>query len=173
MVERYSKGLRFLLARKIGDDERARDLLQETFCIAIEKLRTTQLDNPERLAGYLRGIAVRVAMNAVRKRNREPYPIDSEAVAAIPNHEPQQFQSISQDETRKAVQELLDTMPVKRDRELLIRLYVYDQDKSEICQALGLDSLHFNRVLHRAKARFRKIVEKSVAVTGRHDGHGE
>ncbi|MDH3545495.1 MAG: hypothetical protein OEN22_00245, partial [Gammaproteobacteria bacterium] len=39
MVKRYSKGLRYLLARRIGDDERAHDLLQETFCIAIEKLR--------------------------------------------------------------------------------------------------------------------------------------
>ena len=82
MVQRYSRGLGYLLARRIGDDERARDLLQETFCIAIEKLRKTDLDNPERLAGYLRGIAVRVALNAGRRRNREPYPMEIEAVAA-------------------------------------------------------------------------------------------
>ena len=50
-------------------------------------------------------------------------------------------------------------MSVERDRDLLIRFYVYDQDKQEICRALGLDSLHFNRVLFRAKARFRKILE--------------
>ncbi|MEM9209406.1 MAG: sigma factor, partial [Pseudomonadota bacterium] len=72
LVERYSRGLRFLLIRRVGDAERASDLLQETLCIAIEKLREIDLDNPERLAGYLRGIAVRVAMNANRKRQREP-----------------------------------------------------------------------------------------------------
>ena len=52
-------------------------------------------------------------------------------------------------------------MPVERDRDLLIRLYVYDQDKEEICRELGLDSLHFNRVLFRAKGRFKKILERT------------
>ena len=162
MVKRYSRGLGYLLARRIGDDERARDLLQETFCIAIEKLRKTELDNPERLAGYLRGIAVRVALNAARQRKREPYPIEIAAIAAIPDSEPRQFQQVSREQTLSAVRELLDSMPVKRDREILIRQYVYDQDKEEIRRALGLDSLHFNRVLFRAKKRFRKILEKSA-----------
>jgi RNA polymerase sigma-70 factor (ECF subfamily) len=164
LVERYSKGLRYLLSRRIGDEERARDLLQETFCIAIEKLRGKALDNPDRLAGYLRGIAVRVAMNAGRRRSREPYPIDIEAVASIPDHEPRQFQHIANEQTVSAIHTLLDSMPVERDRELLIRMYVYDQDRQEICRALGLDSLHFNRVLFRAKGRFRKIMEKSTDV---------
>ncbi|VUX55281.1 RNA polymerase, sigma-24 subunit, ECF subfamily [uncultured Woeseiaceae bacterium] len=162
MVERYSRGLRYLLARRIGDDERARDLLQDTFFIAIQKLRETDLDNPARLAGYLRGIAVRVALNAGRQRKREPYPIDINAIAAIEDQEPSQFQKISQEQNLSAVRELLDSMPVERDRQLLIRLYVYDQDKDEIRRALGLDSLHFNRVLFRAKKRFRKILEKSA-----------
>ena len=161
MVDRYSRGLRYLLVRRIGDDERARDLLQETFCIAIEKLRNKPLDSPERLAGYLRGIAIRVALNAGRRRSREPYPIDTLTVSAISDHEPRQFQKIAKEQTTSAVHKLLNAMPVERDRELLIRLYVYDQDRKEICHALGLDSLHFNRVLFRAKGRFRKILEES------------
>jgi len=161
MVKRYSRGLGYLLARRIGDDERARDLLQDTFSIAIEKLREIKLDNPERLAGYLRGIAIRVALNAGRRRNREPYPMAIEAVAAIPDSEPRQFQHIAREQTLSAVHTLLESMPVERDRELLLRFYVYDQDKQEISRALGLDSLHFNRVLFRAKGRFRKLLEKS------------
>ena len=161
MVERYSRGLRYLLARRIGDDERARDLLQDTFLIALEKLREIELDSPERLAGYLRGIAIRVALNGGRRRNREPYAMEIDAVAAVQDSEPRQFQHISMEQTKSAVRELLDAMPVKRDRELLLRFYVYDQDKQEICRALGLDSLHFNRVLFRAKGRFRKLLEKS------------
>jgi RNA polymerase sigma-70 factor, ECF subfamily len=165
MAARYSRGLRYLLARRIGDRERARDLLQETLCIAIEKLRKSDLDNPERLAGYLRGIAIRVALNAMRQRQREPYPIEIEAVAAIPDSRPQQYQHVVQEQTVSAVRKLLESMPVERDRELLIRLYAYDQDKREICRALGLNSLHFNRVLFRAKARFRKILEGSADTT--------
>ena len=164
LVERYSRGLRYLLIRRTGDEERAKDLLQETFCIAIEKLRSTEIDSPDRLAGYLRGIAIRVALNAGRKRRREPAPMDIEAVAAIPDRETRQFQKVSSEQTMSAVTTLLDSMPVERDRDLLIRFYVYDQDKPEICRALGLDSLHFNRVLFRAKGRFRKILEKTGGV---------
>ena len=161
LVTRYSRGLRYLLTRKSGDEERARDLLQDTFLIAIEKIRQGKVDNPERLAGYLRGIAEKVALGAGRKKNREPFLIDSDAVAAIPADDVRPFQSISSEQTQAAVRTLLDEMVVPRDRELLTRYYLYDQDKPEICRALGLDSLHFNRVLHRAKGRFRKIIEES------------
>lgn len=162
LVERYSRGLRYILIRKSGDEERARDLLQETFLIAFRKLREKPLDQPQRLAGYLRGIAINVARSGGRKRNKEPLSMEMEAVAAIPADDVRPFQSISSQQTHTAVIELLDSMPVERDREVLRRFYIYDQDKPEICRALGLDSLHFNRVLHRAKGRFRKILEESA-----------
>jgi len=162
MVERYSCGLGYLLTRKIGDEERARDLLQDTFCIAIEKLRKKELEKPERLAGYLRGIAVRVALNAGRSRRREPTGLDAAEIAAIPYNTRRQFQHVASEEAQAAVHKILQSMPVERDRELLIRFYVYDQDKDEICRELGLKSLHFNRVLFRAKNRFRKLLEESA-----------
>ena len=161
LVERYSSGLRYLLIRRIRDEERARDLLQDTFYIAISKLRETDLENPERLAGYLRGIAIRVALNAGRRRQREPYGMEIDAIAQIPDREPGQFEQVAREQTLAAVQKLLKTMPMKRDRVLLTRYYVQDQDKREICDALGLDSLHFNRVLFRAKKRFKKLLEAS------------
>lgn len=161
LVERYSNGLRYLLLRRVHDDERARDLLQDTFSIAIAKLREIDLENPERLAGYLRGIAIRVALNAGRRRQREPYSMEVEAIGQIPDREPGQFDHVAREQTRTAVHKLLRSMPVKRDREILTRFYVQDQDKEEICRALDLDSLHFNRVLFRAKKRFRKLLEQS------------
>jgi len=161
LVQRYSRGLRYLLLRRIGDRERAEDLLHDTLVIALEKLRTTDIDSPERLAGYLRGIAVRVAMNAIRKRQREPDNMDVDEVAAVADLEPRPFEQLSKEQCAAAVRQLLETMPVERDRELLFRFYVSDQDKEEICEALSLSSLHFNRVLFRAKARFRQILEES------------
>jgi RNA polymerase sigma-70 factor (ECF subfamily) len=161
LVTRYGQGMQYLLSRKVGDAERARDLVQETFCIAIEKLRKTPLEQPERLAGYLRGIAVRVAMNDGRRKQREPISVDIAAVAAIPDATPRQFEMLDVEQRASAIRELMRTMPMERDRELLMRYYIYDRNKQEICAELGLDSLHFNRVLHRAKSRFRKIVEDS------------
>jgi len=164
MVERYSRGLGYLLTRRVGDDERARDLLQETFCIAIEKLREQEIEQPERLAGYLRGIALRVALNAGRRMKREPVGLSESTIAAVSREQRRQFQQVASEEAKSAVRKLLRSMPVERDRELLIRLYVHDQDKQQICRELGLDSLHFNRVLFRAKNRFKELLEKTVGV---------
>lgn len=172
LVERYSNGLRFLLLRRVHDDERAQDLLQDTFYIAISKLREIDLESPERLAGYLRGIAIRVALNAGRRRQREPHTMEAEAVAQIPDREPRQFDHVAREQTLTAVHKLLRSMPVKRDREILTRFYVEDQDKDEICRALDLDSLHFNRVLFRARKRFRKILEKSARLSDLAAGEG-
>jgi DNA-directed RNA polymerase specialized sigma24 family protein len=87
LVQRYSHGLHYLLSRKTGDEERTKDLVQETLLIAIRKLREQPLENPQRLAGYLRGIAIRVALNAGRRRQREPYGMEIDAIAQIPDRE--------------------------------------------------------------------------------------
>jgi DNA-directed RNA polymerase specialized sigma24 family protein len=79
-------------------------------------------------------------------------------VSAIPDESYSPYRDVSRAQNTKLVRQLLNELPVERDRELLERLYVQDQDKEEICQALGLDSLHFNRVLHRAKQRFRQLL---------------
>jgi len=161
LVKRYMKGMTVLVARRIGDDERARDIVQEVFYIAIRKLRDTDLQQPERLAGYLRGIAVRTVQNAVRKRQREPIPVDVDAVNSMPDPIPGQFRQLAETQAREAVREMLGDLKVDRDRDLLMRYYVYDEDKEVICEALGLDGLHFNRVLFRARKRFRKCLEDS------------
>lgn len=66
-LQRCSRGLEYLLKRRVNDSELARDALQITFCVAAEKLQAIDLNQPERLAGYLRGIAIRVAKAQLRK----------------------------------------------------------------------------------------------------------
>ena len=161
LAERYSRGLGYLLTRRIGDAELARDLLQETFIIAIGKLREIDLDNPERLAGYLRGIAIRVAMNAGRRRRRDPLPTESDVLDRVPASIPLLSTRVSVEQTKGVVRAHLESLSVERDRELLIRYFVYDQDKEQICAELELSSLHFNRVLYRAKERFRDHLRAS------------
>ena len=161
LVDRYGKGLLYLLVRRVDDAESARDLLQETFAVAIDRLRKVRLDNPERLAGYLRGIAIRVSLSTGRQRKREPYSVDPDLVAGIPDDRPQHAERLASEQVSEAVRRLLEKMPVERDRELLIRFYIYEQEKQHICDLLGLSSQHFDRVIYRAKKRLRKLLEET------------
>ena len=161
LVERYQKRLYFIVQRRVRDDDRARDIVQEVLAIAINRLRSRDLEEPERLAGFLRGIADNTIKSDSRKRLRDPVSLDIEAVAAIPDSHVLQYSAVAEEQVRSAVHATLADLKVDRDRELLMRFYVYDEDKDRICNELGIDRSYFNRVLFRAKARFRKCLEEA------------
>lgn len=161
MIQRYSRGLRFLLRRKTRDPELAEDFLQETWAIALVKIRGDGLDNPGRLAGYLCGIANNLALGELRRVNRQRTSINSEIVDLIPDESSNPFRHVSRAEVCKLVHGLLDDLRKERDREILKRFYVWEEDKQSICNGLGVDSVHFNRVLYRARQRLKSSIEAS------------
>ena len=54
---------------------------------------------------------------------------------------------------------MLAELKNERDRDILSRYYIADQDKDAICRDLQLSDLHFNRVLFRARQRYRELYE--------------
>jgi RNA polymerase sigma-70 factor (ECF subfamily) len=161
MVRRYGAGLLYLLKRRTRDAELALDLRQDTFRVAIEKLRGSTLDDPARLAAYLRGVALNLWIAQQRKDTRRATTADSDAVELAADDRAGPFDNVSREQVSQAVGTLLEELNTPRDRELLTRLYIHDEDKTAICAALGVDSLHFNRVLFRAKERFRQLLKQA------------
>jgi len=162
MVERYGRGLLYLLRRRTSDPELAKDLRQEAYVIAIEKLRASPIDEPERLGAYLRGIAINLVSAAQRKTRRRATSTDLESIDAASDARPGPGDTLSREQIAASVRALLDELPVDRDREVLIRLYLMDQDRDRICDALGIDASHFNRVLFRAKQRFKALLMQAA-----------
>ena len=166
LVQRYQRGLIYLLKRRTRDPQLALDLTQETFRIAIEKLRQSPIEQVERVAAYLRGTALNLASADVRKYARRATTTDSDAVDAAASSVAGPFDQVSTDQVQRLVRKLLDELPVQRDREILVKTYLQDEDKSVICEALGVDSAHYNRVLFRAKQRFRELLTTAASKRG-------
>lgn len=148
-----------LLQRKCGDEDRARDLRQETFCIALEKLRAEPLAEPEKLAGWLYGVARMLWRGEQTRSQRRRTDADSVRVELAEDRRPGPLASLEREEVARLVRELVGEMSVERDRRLLFRYFVDEEDKNVVCRELGLDRVHFNRVVFRAKQRFRELVE--------------
>ena len=159
MVERYSRGLRFLLRRRIRDPELAEDFLQETWAIALVKIRNGGLDDPGRLAGYLCGIANNLAQSEYRRVTRQRTSVNSEIIELIPDESSNPLRHVTRAEVCRQVNSLLKDLKKERDREILRRFYVQEEDKESICSYLDVDSIHFNRVLFRARQRLRSALE--------------
>lgn len=155
---RYARGLRIIVFQRTRDDALAQDIVQDAFRIALGHLRRGRLENLDAVAAFLRGIALNVLSEHRRAAQRE-VPLDPEVADTLPADAMRgPYDAVSTEERQRIVRRLIQELPVARDRDLLWRYFVLDQDKPQLCHDLELSTEHFDRVLHRAKARFRALM---------------
>jgi len=157
-VYRDYPGLRALILRRVRDPEVAADILQDAAVTTLEKLRRGEIAHPENLGGYL----YRVALNHLRNHRRKDRSASSSADALdeLPaSGSDPDWESVGAPQWATAARRMLADMPVARDREVLVRFYLDDEDREKICRELELSEEHFNRVIFRARNRFRELVE--------------
>ncbi len=157
-VYRDFPGLRALLIRRVRDPELAQDILQDAAVTTLEKLRAGEISQPEGVGGYL----YRVALNHLRNyRRKDRGSLSSaEGLEALPSGDGEpDWADVGRAQWALTARRTLEELPASRDRELLVRFYIEDEDKSSICAALGLSDEHFNRVIFRARNRFRVLLE--------------
>ena len=65
------------------------------------------------------------------------------------------------------MRQLLAELDLERDREILARFYIAEQEKGTICRELGVAGDHFKRVLFRARERYRELFLRKL---GRAEG---
>lgn len=158
LVEKYERGLLFLLRHHTNDEELVKDVVQETFIVVIQRLRTTGIDTPAKLAQFMHQTAKNIMIGYVRKASRRRTDANTTRVeAAIGNLEDQHLAAV-RDQDALIIRQLLTELKCQRDREILRRFYLLEEEKADICRDLCLSEIHFNRVLYRARHRFSKIV---------------
>lgn len=168
LVERFSRGVRFLLEELTRDQARADDLHQETFRLVIEKIRGGELREPEKLPGFIRATARNLFIAEYRKAARRSVEdLDAIGAGGPADPAPSQLARVLQAEDAAVVRQLLGELEPPRYRELLFRFYVAEEPKERICADLGLESLQFNVVLHRARGRFKELLERFEKRRGR------
>lgn len=161
LVQRFSRAVTFLLRRLARDEAVAEDLYQETFRLVIEKVRAGELREAERLPGFVSSMARNLFLGSARRSGRrQKWQEDPEATETAPDPAPGQLARLLAQERATIVRRVLTELKNDRDREILSRYYIADHDKEEICRDLELSDLHFNRVLFRARQRYRALFEK-------------
>jgi RNA polymerase sigma-70 factor (ECF subfamily) len=161
LVERYGRGVITILRRATRNDAVSDDLYQDTFRIALEKVRQGELRESEKLAAFICSVARNLVIEYFRRTARHESLAET-AEADRPHYAaPDQLEELLQQERAAIVRQVIDELPTDRDRQLLFRFYIAEDDKQRICADLGLSSLHFNRVLHRARERYKELYERA------------
>ena len=95
-----------------------------------------------------------------RKESRRRTSADTELVQRQLDESSDQLGELIKRESSRAIRETLLELNNERDKELLYRFYILQEEKLTICKILALSAEHFDRVISRARKRFRQLVEK-------------
>ena len=168
LVERFGRGVRTILRHAAREPSVVDDLYQETFRVALERIRAGGLRDPAQLGSFLASLARHLATEHFRRARRGEFE-DPSVLEQMPAPASGSVEAIAQRQEAELVRRLVDELPTHRDREVLRRFYLTSDDKDLICGDLGLNRLQFNRVLYRARERFRALwlAESKTGTTGR------
>ncbi len=154
-----------LLDRHTNGRPEAEDLFQDTFGLVLEKLRKGELREPAKLPGFVAQIARSLTIEHYRKTSRRKTEPDSDAVLEAVDARAGQLGTILDRESAGLVRQVIRELGSSRDRDVLLRFYIAEEDKESISADFGLSSLQFNRVLHRARQRYRELYLERVERT--------
>lgn len=173
MYTRYARAVIWILRRRGASQEEAEDICHDTFVTACLKLRPAEdndgsagIRQAQSLASYLQGIAVRKLMSERRKAVRHDTWADSDAIdRAIASIEGP-FENAAAEEIRATIRAALNKLTVERDRDILVSVYLRDEDRDSIRDRLQIAPEHLDRVIYRAKQRLADKVKELLADRG-------
>jgi RNA polymerase sigma-70 factor, ECF subfamily len=164
LVESYSRDVMIIIRRDVSDSAIADDLWQETLWIVLKKIRRGDVREPEKLSGFIYGVARNLVIEYFRGAARHERLTETNEVMLVADPAPDALEELMRKEEADLVRQILEEMPNKRDSQVLFRFYIAEDEKEQICADLGLTVLHLNLVLHRARGRYRELYEQALSV---------
>src|SRR5215469_13647239 len=157
---RFQGGVRAVIVHVTGSLAAAEDLSQETFVVTLKRLRADALEEPAKLAAFVAQTARNLAIVHMRKERRRRTDTGGGDMQEMVDGSPSQEAHVHAEGCARAIREWLAELHSDRDREILTRHYLKDEDKHVICRELGISPPTFNVVLHRARQRFLEILTR-------------
>ena len=158
LVERFLPGVRALVRRHARPgDPIVEDLTQDIFSHLIPRLRAGALHDPAALPGYIRSTVVLTVQAEYRRRGRRGQNQASVDPDTLTSSDDPSI-AVDREHLQQRLHVLIEALPTERDRELLRRFYLNEQDRNEVCAALDVSHDHFHRVLHRARQRLKTLL---------------
>ena len=172
LVERYRRGISIILRAECSDAAAVDDLFQDTFRIALEKIRKGDLREPKKLSGFICAVARNLVVEHFRRvaRRGGPRAASTGGTSRARGRIPSKMSSARS--AQRWCSACCPRCPRIVTARFWLRFYVAEDEKDSICRHLGLTSLHFNRVLFRARERYRALyleMAKKRKSSGRQD----
>ena len=161
MVDRYQRGLGVMLFNRARDRELANDIAQDTWLLVLQKVREDQLRDKTKLAAFIIQIAKNQLIMRMRTKSKRQFVTEDE-VGELRDPGLTPDKQLATEQLGECVASLMGELKVDRDRQILQRFYLQGDDKEALCEEFGLSYAHFDRVLYRARERFKSLWHENV-----------
>jgi RNA polymerase sigma-70 factor (ECF subfamily) len=158
LVEQFQRTVHAICLRRLGNPSEALELTQEVFLHVMRRIG--QLREPERFAGWLRQVAVRMAINRATRRTA-PLSVENVVLDGESAHRDDPLDALISRERAQRLWEALARLK-RIDREALVAFYIQGQSLVEIAERLDVPLGTVKRRLHTARKRLKAELE-SVA----------
>jgi RNA polymerase sigma-70 factor (ECF subfamily) len=158
LFERYHRGITAIAYRRLKNVDAARELCQEVFVQAMQKL--DQLRTPECFGSWLRSIAVRMAINQ-QVRRRTALSLDPAAISEAAIDEGDPSERATRAERSAHVRAGLRRLR-RLDRETLTAFYVKGRSLSDMSRDFAAPLGTIKRRLHVARKRLAEQIDAEL-----------
>jgi RNA polymerase sigma-70 factor, ECF subfamily len=161
LIASFSKPILVKLQSRLRSPALAQDARQETFLRILTYFRSGKsLANPASLPGFVHAVCHNVALEFLRVHTRHDQLPENAPEPVDPGHDPES-QMISA-ERKTIVRRLLEELNPK-DRELLRRVLLEEEDKDTVSKEFGVDRGYLRVLLHRARLKFKAALLEAQA----------
>ena len=143
-----------IVLRRLRDASEAREQTQEIFIRTMRK--TDQLREPERFAGWLRQIAVRMSINRIVRRPKEAL-VEADTFDAFQAETTTPVDNVLKTEQAEQVWSGLTRLK-ELDRDTLVAFYINGQSLQEMSDSFSSPIGTIKRRLHTARNRLREAM---------------
>jgi RNA polymerase sigma factor (sigma-70 family) len=148
--------IRARLSRVVRSEE-IEDRLHEVMVIVLEAIRCGELQAPERLPGFVRTVTRRRIVAHIRSQVfQRQWLVDGVEMVASHDESPEDC-AVRQERIERLTRVLRRLK--KRDREILERFYLREQNAQQICAEMRLTETQFRLFKSRAIARCVSLVQ--------------
>ena len=159
LVTTFSKRLKLALRSRLRSHQAVEDAYQETLLRVLAYFHSGKtLRTPASLPAFIESICTHVALESGRASRRHdqfpanlPDPVDTSS-----NPE----RRLLSEERKRLIRRALQVLQA-RDRDVLTKLFLEEEDRRAVCERLNIGEEHLRLVLHRARARFRRVIDDS------------
>jgi RNA polymerase sigma-70 factor (ECF subfamily) len=155
LVEQFERTVHAICLRRLGSPTEALELTQEVFIHVLRRIH--QLREPERFAGWLRQVTVRMSINWATRR-LGPTTVEPSFLAEARSRNGEPVDDLIASER---AERLWDAMGVLKpiDREALIAFYIQGRSLVDIADQLDIPMGTIKRRLHTARRRLKETLE--------------